>query len=152
MRRNTYVPSGADRNKVQNLAALGVNHDLIAKRIGITGEELVVHFEGELRTALPKMKAKVGANLFAQARAGNIKAIIFWLKTRAGWSETVHKVISVSESQTTQSRFPMPNAIIPCNRHNACPRGVPQRQLAVLERMAESALKKLQCQANLRNL
>jgi hypothetical protein len=31
--------------------------------------------------------------LFQQAKKGNVAAMIFWLKTRAGWSETqIHEI------------------------------------------------------------
>lgn len=46
----------------------------------------------EVSTAYKKGKAKaiamVGGNLLSQARAGNVAAMCFYLKTQAGWRET----------------------------------------------------------------
>ena len=83
-------PTRADREKVKTMAALGIPHDIVARRFGFSEEDLDRVFEQELRTALPEMRAMGGANLFASAKAGNPSAVFFWLKTRAGWSETAN--------------------------------------------------------------
>jgi hypothetical protein len=41
----------------------------------------------ELDRGVAEARAKVAGYLFAAAKAGNIAAIIFWLKTRAHWRE-----------------------------------------------------------------
>tara|TARA_R110000851_G_scaffold62941_4_gene144148 strand:+ start:1429 stop:1893 length:465 start_codon:yes stop_codon:yes gene_type:complete len=43
-----------------------------------------------------KSIAVVAGSLLAQARAGNITAMIFYLKTQAGWAETAHHVLESS--------------------------------------------------------
>ena len=74
-------PTG-EKNKVISMASVGISVKLIARRMNCTVEELEQRYEAELKAALPQIKAKVGAHLFAAAQSGNIAAIIFWLKTR----------------------------------------------------------------------
>ena len=44
-----------------------------------------------------KAIAGVGSNLISQARNGNVSAAIFYLKTQAGWKETVEVNNSLSQ-------------------------------------------------------
>jgi hypothetical protein len=46
------------------------------------------YYREELDTALHKANSKIGGSLFNKAIAGDTAAAIFWLKTRARWSET----------------------------------------------------------------
>jgi hypothetical protein len=142
MSDTSYSPSTADRRKVEYLAGRGLGHSLIAKRIGITETELHEHFKKELKIARAKMNAKVGATLFGQAKAGDIKAVIFWLKTRAGWSETIHREISLAQATPPAPPKQDPIIILPCNTRNPCPRGTPERMLIILERLLKEALER----------
>jgi len=132
MPKSKFAPTPAQRRIIKTMAALGVSQDLIAKRVGLSEGTLAAHFEQDLRTALPEMRAMVGASLFAKAKAGNIAAIIFWLKTRAGWSETVYREISGPGGgplPVAQSRW----VILPCNTRNHCPRT--ERRLLALKQL-----------------
>jgi hypothetical protein len=116
-------PTKADREKVKTMAALGIPHDIVARRFGFSEEELDGVFERELRTALPEMRAMGGANLFASAKAGNPSAVFFWLKTRAGWSETAHsEKHSSGEDAVKNIEKPGVRIFMPCNARGFCAR------------------------------
>lgn len=90
MARPRYEPTEADRNTVRSMAACGFTHEAIARCLGEEGidpKTLRLHFRNELDTAVPKANAAVGNRLYQAAMAGEAWAVIFWLKSRAGWSE-----------------------------------------------------------------
>ena len=79
------------------MAAYGIPHLDIAKVIGIDRKTLEKHYRYELDTGHIKATAKVAESLFKKATGGNVAAAIFWMKARAGWSETVeHRVDTLS--------------------------------------------------------
>jgi hypothetical protein len=75
------------RERVRYLAGVGVRQDDIAKIIGCAAKTLRKRFRDELDRGVAEANATVCGYLFAAAKAGNIPAIIFWLKTRAQWRE-----------------------------------------------------------------
>ena len=75
------------RERVRYLAGVGVRQDDIAKIIGCAPKTLRKRFRDELDRGVAEANATVCGYLFAAAKAGNIPAIIFWLKTRAQWRE-----------------------------------------------------------------
>ena len=75
------------RERVRYLAGVGVRQDDIAKIIGCAPKTLRKRFRDELDRGVAEANATVCGYLFAAAKAGNIPAIIFWLKTRARWRE-----------------------------------------------------------------
>jgi DNA-binding Lrp family transcriptional regulator len=75
------------REKVRHLAGLGVPQDDIAKLVGCAPKTLRKRFRNELDRGVVEANATVTGYLLAAAKAGNIAAIIFWLKTRAHWRE-----------------------------------------------------------------
>jgi hypothetical protein len=80
------IPS-LKKTSVVSMAAVGMSIESIAKRMNCTVKELEEQCESELRRAIPELRAKVGASLFQAAQNGNVAAMIFWLKTRAGWRQ-----------------------------------------------------------------
>ena len=60
----------------------------IAKIIGCAPKTLRKRLRDELDLGVAEANATVSGYLFAAAKAGNIAAIIFWLKTRAHWRES----------------------------------------------------------------
>ena len=87
MARKAFVVTDAMREKVRYLAGLGVRQDDIAKIIGCAPKTLRKRFRDELDRGVAEANATISGYLFAAAKAGNIAAIIFWLKTRANWRE-----------------------------------------------------------------
>src|SRR5947209_18985179 len=87
MARKAFVVNDAQRERVRYLAGVGVPQDDIAKIIGCAPKTLRKRFRDELDRGVAEANATVCGYLFAAAKAGNIPAIIFWLKTRAHWRE-----------------------------------------------------------------
>jgi len=77
----------AVRERVRYLAGVGVPQDDIAKIIGCAPKTLRKRLRDELDRGVAEANATISGYLFAAAKAGNITAIIFWLKTRAHWRE-----------------------------------------------------------------
>lgn len=79
-----------DQTKLQakTLAAVGVRHEDIAAKLGISTDTLTKYYRQELADGRVDANAQVAKSLYEQAKNGNTTAMIFWLKTRAGWKET----------------------------------------------------------------
>jgi hypothetical protein len=87
MARQRFVATEALREKVWHLAGLGVPQDDIAKIVGCAPKTLRKRFRAELDRGVAEANAVIAGCLFAAAKAGNITAMIFWMKTRARWRE-----------------------------------------------------------------
>jgi hypothetical protein len=87
MARQRFVATEALREKVWHLAGLGVPQDDIAKIVGCSPKTLRKRFRDELDRGVAEANAIISGCLFAAAKAGNIAAMIFWMKTRAHWRE-----------------------------------------------------------------
>ncbi len=73
---------------VEQHAAVGTPHEQIANLLKLSLNTLKKHYAEELQLGLARANAVVASTLFAQAKGGNVTAMIFWLKARAGWRET----------------------------------------------------------------
>jgi hypothetical protein len=87
MARQAFAVNDAMRERVRYLAGVGVRQDDIAKIIGCSPKTLRKRLREELDRGVAEANATICGYLFAAAKAGNIAAIIFWLKTRAHWRE-----------------------------------------------------------------
>lgn len=87
MARKPFATDDAMRRKVQELAGLGVPQEDISRIIGCAAKTLRKQFRDELDRGMAEANAAVAGYLFAAAKAGNIIAQIFWLKSRARWRE-----------------------------------------------------------------
>lgn len=103
--RPPWIPNQEDLEKVESLAAKGLNQQQIADCLGIhpgTLSEKKQEFD-LLNEALKKGKAKgiahVTAALLQNIDNGNVTAQIFYLKTVAGWKEA-RDGISAEATQT----------------------------------------------------
>lgn len=88
----SHKPTDASRKQVEALASYGIPQPEIAGVLGITDRTLRKYYRKELDTAETKANAMVAQNLFRQATRDDPKAIpaaIFWMKTRAKWSEKI---------------------------------------------------------------
>jgi hypothetical protein len=100
MGRPSHKPDEASRRQVEALAGYGVREDEIAEFIGIDPKTLRKHYRQELRQGHTKANAKVAENLYRRATGEGREAVtaaIFWLKTRAGWKESVSHELSGPE-------------------------------------------------------
>jgi hypothetical protein len=87
MAKKAFVVDAAVREKVRHLAGVGVRQDDIAKIIGCAPKTLRKRCRDDLDCGVAEANALVSGYLFANAKAGNVAAQIFWLKTRAHWRE-----------------------------------------------------------------
>src|ERR1700723_2868608 len=87
MTRKAFVVNEAVREKVRHLAGVGVRQDDIARIIGCAPKTLRKRCRDDLDRGVAEANATVSGYLFAAAKAGNVTAQIFWLKTRAHWRE-----------------------------------------------------------------
>src|SRR5256886_5694386 len=87
MARKAFAVNYAMRERVRYLAGVGVPQDDIAKMIGCAPKTLRKRFRSELDRGVAEANATMSGYLFAAAKAGNVTAQIFWLKTRAHWRE-----------------------------------------------------------------
>lgn len=94
--RPTFEPTAADRKYVKELSGFGVPEDDIARVIvnlqmgkPITAKTLRKHFRDELDTGLVKANAEIARALYRKAKQGDNTCMIFWLKTRAHWKDTM---------------------------------------------------------------
>jgi|TARA_R100001530_G_scaffold29784_1_gene23383 hypothetical protein len=82
-----HKPTDDSREEVRRLAGFGIPGEDIALVVGVSRPTLIKHYRTELDDGVAKANAHVAGFLFNQARAGNVSAQIFWLKTRARWKE-----------------------------------------------------------------
>lgn len=88
----TYKPDEKTQKQVTLMAGIGLTHDQIAKVAGISDETLRKYYKKELESAKSLLNTQVASNLFRIATStekGAVAAAIFWMKTRAGWRETI---------------------------------------------------------------
>ena len=88
MARPEHEPTPATRQLVQLHATIGTQQSVIADIIGIDAKTLRKHYRTELDHATAQANAAIGGALFNKAKGGDTAAMIFWMKTRAGWRET----------------------------------------------------------------
>jgi hypothetical protein len=87
MARPAFVANETLREKAAHLAGVGVPQEDIAKIVGCSAKTLRKRFPDELKRGAAEANAEIAGCLFAAAKAGNIAAMIFWMKTRARWRE-----------------------------------------------------------------
>ena len=83
----THYPTDAQRQLVQLHATIGTQQSVIADIVGIDAKTLRKHYREELDQSMAKANAQIGGALFNKAKGGDTAAMIFWMKTRAGWRE-----------------------------------------------------------------
>jgi len=83
-----HAPTDAQRQTVQLHTTVGTIQPVIARLLGITEKTLRKYYRDELDLAKAKANATIGGALFNKAKGGDTTAMIFWMKTQAGWKET----------------------------------------------------------------
>jgi hypothetical protein len=75
------------RERVRYLAGFGLPQTDIAKIVGCCPKTLRKRFGDDLGRGSAEAKATMASYLFAAAKAGNVTAQIFYLKTQGHWRE-----------------------------------------------------------------
>ena len=103
MSQKPHKPTDEARKLVQLHATIGTPQETIAKVLGIDSKTLRKYYRQELDTALAKANATIGGALFNKAKGGDTTAQIFWMKTRARWSEKNEIDLTSSDGSMTPS-------------------------------------------------
>ena len=85
---NRHEPTQETRQAVQLHTTVGTTQTTIAQILGIDEKTLRKHYRQELDLSRAKANATIGGALFNKAKGGDTAAMIFWMKTQAGWRET----------------------------------------------------------------
>lgn len=89
MSRKPHEPDDKTRKTVEAMSSYGIPQEDIAKVLEIDPKTLRKYYEYELDTAATKATAQVAQRLYQKCMNDDTSSIIFWLKTRAKWAETV---------------------------------------------------------------
>lgn len=105
-----YQVNETDKKKVEELTAVGVSQEQIAEILNISADTLYKYYKTELNTAVSIANSKIAGKLYAKAMKGDNACMIFWLKTRARWTETQHvindnKNYVISDEPLTVEKF-----------------------------------------------
>jgi len=84
-----WQPTAKEREQVSTMVALGIPQTAVCAIMGVTDKTLNRACRYEITTGRAKANITIGEKLFQVAKRGNVAAMIFWLKTRAGWRETI---------------------------------------------------------------
>jgi len=90
MKRGTkpHAPTEKTRQLVQLHTTVGTTQAIVADLLGIDDKTLRKFYREELDQSKAQANAAVGGALFNKAKSGDTAAMIFWMKTQAGWKET----------------------------------------------------------------
>lgn len=100
-----HEPTRATRELVQLHAMVGTRQEVIASIIGIDPKTLRKYYREELDQSKAKANATIGGALFNKAKSGDTAAMIFWMKTQAGWKETNVNEITNPDGSLTPTRI-----------------------------------------------
>lgn len=85
--RPPHLVTAATRKQIYNLSIVGTRYEDIALVLGISDDTLTKYYKPELEKGRIEANAAVAGTLFEKAKQGDTSSMIFWLKTRAQWSE-----------------------------------------------------------------
>lgn len=101
-----------DQEKIEELAGLGLTREEIALSLGVSYSTLNRRAKEseEIEAAMKRGRAlaniKVAGELMKAIEKGNVTAIIFYLKTRAGWTEKQKIEAEVSQRESVPVGLP----------------------------------------------
>jgi len=104
--RPPYVPTKHARHQVEQFVGMGMTREQICKVMSININTLYKYFSNELETADARRNFDVARNLYHMAvdpdHKSSATAAIFWLKSRAGWRDTVRSEITGADGKPIQ--------------------------------------------------
>lgn len=107
--RKPKQPTSEQRAAVEFLAAIGISTDEMPRLLAEFGladmspPTLRKHFANEIEQGRTVASVKVARKLFETAMDGNVTAMIFWLKSQAGWKDSKHVQVSGINGGPVQS-------------------------------------------------
>lgn len=100
VKANHYLPTDEDAARVEALASIGTPEKDIAAYLGIAEATLKRHYPDLLNKSLTDKNLAMAKTLYQAGMDGDVKAMMFWLKTRAGWQEKTQVEITTNISIT----------------------------------------------------
>lgn len=82
-----HEPTDITRDLVQIHVTVGTTQTQIAQILGIDMKTLRKWYRADLDLSKAKANGTIGGALFNKAKGGDTAAMIFWMKTQAGWRE-----------------------------------------------------------------
>lgn len=87
MTRKAHKPTAETQQMVRDHATVGTPQETIADLLEIDAKTLRKYYRTELDHSAAQANAAIGGALYNKALNGDTTAMIFWMKTRAGWRE-----------------------------------------------------------------
>lgn len=88
--RDEHIPTDEKRAIVRALAKYGVRQREIAVQIGVTTGTLVKYYRDDLDAGMAEAAEGLAKTAYQMAMDGDVRMMIFLLKTRLGYRETTH--------------------------------------------------------------
>ena len=85
--RPAHLATATTRNQVYELSKVGTRYEDIAFMMSISDDTLVKYYKPQLEKGRIEANAVIAGTLYEKARQGDTASMMFWLKTRAQWSE-----------------------------------------------------------------
>jgi hypothetical protein len=85
--RPRYLATPTTQNQVYELSKVGTRYEDIAFMLSISADTLTKYYKPELEKGRIEANAVIAGTLYEKARQGDTASMMFWLKTRAQWSE-----------------------------------------------------------------
>ena len=85
--RPAHLKTATTESEVYKLSIVGTRYEDIALVLGISNDTLTKHYKEVLEKGRIEANAAVAGTLYEKAKQGDTSSMIFWLKTRAQWSE-----------------------------------------------------------------
>lgn len=87
-----YEPNDIDRQIVTEAIASGLTLVETGQILGMHVQTLHKYYGDTIERARAEMIQRIGGKLMEKALEGNMPAMLFFLRTRGGWTETVKHV------------------------------------------------------------
>ena len=85
--RPRHLILATTQSEVYELSKVGTRYEDIALVLGISHDTLTKYYKNELEKGRIEANAVIAGTLYEKAKQGDTASMMFWLKTRAQWSE-----------------------------------------------------------------
>lgn len=101
--RDEHIPTDEKRAIVRALAKYGVRQHDIAVQIGVTKGTLVKYYSEDLDAGMAEAAEGLAKTAYQMAMDGDVRMMIFLLKTRLGYRETTRIECSGPDGEPIQT-------------------------------------------------